>query len=210
MLASIAEEADKIGAAPLANINVSNLQADIEQWFGSEQVKRTATRTIGAGAKEGSAWGALLGLFASAKAEMKYSAERKSEVVEYRLRRVSDLVAICNRLLDACSQSLAAKSRKEWLLVIEDLDKTGISPQQLQELFIQYGTVFQDMRVNILFTIPVWLAYSPEAGRLPFPRYMIHDTPVFDRQHTPHESGRSAVSEVLEARFLRPCSRMAK
>src|ERR1017187_1483788 len=78
--------------------------------------------------------------------------------------------------------------------------KTGISPQQLQELFIQYGTVFQNLRVNMIFTIPVWLAYSPEANRLPFERHMIHDTPVYDRKHGSHESGRAAGQAVLEAR----------
>ncbi len=86
------------------------------------------------------------------------------------------------------------------MLIVEDLDKTGISAQQLQELFIQYGTVFRDLRISMLFTIPVWLAYSPEANRLPFDRFMIHDTPVYDRKHDPHEDGRAAVQAVLEAR----------
>jgi hypothetical protein len=94
------------------------------------------------------------------------------------------------------------KTGQEWLLVVEDLDKTGISPEQLQDLFVQYGTVFQDLRVSMIFTIPVWLAYSPEANRLPFDPYMIHDTPVYDQKHSPHERGRSAVQSVLEARVL--------
>ena len=206
MLAGVAAEAERLGAAPLTGIHLTNLFVDIQQWFGIEQVKETGTRTIGAGVevgagvKEGSPWAALLGLFASAKAEMKYASERKTEFVEYRLRKVSDLVGICNKLLEACSDALKERRKKEWLLVIEDLDKTGISPAQLQELFIQYGNVFQNLHVSMIFTIPVWLAYSPEANRLPFDRYMIHDTPVFDRKHGAHEQGREAVEEVLKAR----------
>jgi hypothetical protein len=146
--------------------------------------------------------GGLLGLFASAKAEMKYAADRKTEVVEYRLQRLPDLVDLCNRLIDVCNQTMLDKTGQEWLLVVEDLDKTGISPQQLQELFILYGTVFQDLRVNLIFTIPVWLAYSPEANRLPFERHMIHDTPVYDQGHLPHGDGRAAVQSVLEARVV--------
>ena len=69
----------------------------------------------------------------------------------------------------------------------------GPATDLLQELFIQYGTVFQDLRVNMIFTIPVWLAYSPEANRLPFERHMIHDTPVYDQKHGPHQHGRAAV-----------------
>jgi hypothetical protein len=103
-------------------------------------------------------------------------------------------------LINLCDESLKQKTGKEWLLVVEDLDKSVISPPQLQELFLQYGNVFQDLRVNMIFTIPVWLAYSAEANRLPFKRFTIHDTPVYDRQHNPHENGRAAVQTVLEAR----------
>jgi hypothetical protein len=133
---------------------------------------------------------------------MKYASDRNTQTIEYRLRRLPELVDHCNRLLDVCNQTLFDKTGKEWILVVEDLDKTGISPQQLQELFIQYGTVFQDLRVNMIFNIPVWLAYSPEANRLPFERHMIHDTPVFGPKHAPHEEGRAAVQAVLEARVL--------
>jgi hypothetical protein len=205
MLARLAEEADKLKAVPLGGIS-EHLVSDIERYFATEQVKRSGTRTIaagveaGAGMKGDSLWAGLLGLFASAKAEMKYAADRKAETIEYRLQRLPDLVDLCNRLIDVCNQTMLDKTGKEWLLVIEDLDKTGISPQQLQELFIQYGTVFQDLRVSMIFTIPVWLAYSSEASRLPFERHMIHDTPVYDRSHDPHENGRAAVQAVLEAR----------
>src|ERR1035437_6164975 len=206
MLVRLAEEADRMHAVPLEGVLSEHLVSGIQQWFGTEQVKKSRTETTavgveaGAGVKGDSLWAGLLGLFASAKAEMKYAADRKTETVEYRLKRLPDLVDLCNRLIDVCTQTMLEKTGQEWLLVVEDLDKTGISPQQLQELLIQYGTVFQDLRVNMIFTIPVWLAYSPEANRLPFERHMIHDTPVYDRKHGPHENGRAAVQTVLEAR----------
>jgi hypothetical protein len=206
MLARLAEQADRMNAIPLEGLLPAQLLSDIQQWFGTEQVKRTGTRTIGGEVKAGiglkgeSPWASLIGLFASATGEMKYAGERKKETVEYRLQRLQDLVGYCNRLINVCDEALKQKTRKEWLLVVEDLDKSVISPPQLQELFLQYGNVFQDLRVNMIFTIPVWLAYSAEANRLPFKRYTIHDTPVYDRQHNPHENGRAAVETVLEAR----------
>jgi len=195
-------------AVPLPGTLSEHLVSDIERWFGTEQVKKSRTETTavgveaGAGMKSDSLWAGLLGLFASAKAEMKYAADRRTDTIEYRLKRLPDLVDLCNRVIDVCNQTLLDKTGQEWLLVVEDLDKTGISPQQLQELFIQYGTVFQDLRVSMIFTIPVWLAYSSEANRLPFERYMIHDTPVYDKKHVPHEKGQAAVQAVLEARVL--------
>jgi hypothetical protein len=206
MLARLAEAADRLRMAPLGGLISERLVSEIEQWFGTELVKRSRTESTaagveaGAGIKGDSLWAGLLGLFASAKAEMKYAADRKTETVEYRLQRLPDLVDLCNRLIDACNQRLLEQTGREWLLVVEDLDRTGISPQQLQELFIQYGTVFDDLRVNMILAIPVWLAYSPEANRLPFRPCMINDTPVYDHKHAPHETGRAAVQAVLEAR----------
>ena len=131
MLARLAEAADGIKAIPIGGILSERLVSDIEQWFATEQVKKSRTGTIGAGVeggagvKEGSLWAGLLGLFASAKAEMKYAADRKTETIEYRLKRLPDLVDLCNRLMDACNQTLLDHTGKEWILVVEDLDKTG-------------------------------------------------------------------------------------
>jgi hypothetical protein len=206
MLARLAEAANEMNAIPLQGIRSEALVRDLTQWFATEQTKNNRTRTTGAevaagaGVKEGSPWATVFGLFVSAKAEMKYAAERKTETIEYRLQRLPDLIDLCNKLIDLSGETLREKTGKEWLLVVEDLDKSVISPQQLQDLFIQYGAVFENLRVSTIFTIPVWLAYSPEAIRLPGERYMIHDTPVYDRQHNPHEKGRAAVQKVLEAR----------
>ena len=206
MLARLAEEAGRRQAIPIGGLFSEDLDSDIAQWVAPQQIKKSRTESAGiaaeagAGVKEGSLWGQLLSIFASVKAEAKYAAERKTETIEYRLQRLPDLVKLCNRLIDACGQALRDKTGKEWILVVEDVEKTGSSPQQLQELFIQYGNVFQDLRVNLIFTIPVWLAYSSEAVRLPFDRYMIHDTPVYDRNHEADGDGRKAVETVLKAR----------
>jgi hypothetical protein len=206
MLARLAEQANDMNASALEGMLPPQLASDIQQWFATEQVKKTRTGAVsaeveaGLGVKGGSPWAALLGFFASAKADAKYAAERKTETVEYHLQRLPDLVDYCNRLINVCDQALKERTGKEWLLIVDELDKTGISPPQLQDLFIQYGNVFQDLKVNMIFTIPVWLAYSSEANRLPFKRYTIHDTPVYDRHHGPLDSGRAAVQKVLEAR----------
>ena len=204
MLARLAEEADRIGAVPFGG--VESLVSGIEQWFGSEQVREIRTRTSAAGVEAGggikgdSLWAGMLGLFASTKAEIRYAADRKEEVVKYRLNRLPELVALCNRLIGLCGDKMLEQNGREWLLIIEDLDKAVISPKELRELFTQYGNVFRDLHISMIFTIPVWLAYSSDAVRLPFERYMIPDTPVYDHSHAPHEEGRAAVQAVLEAR----------
>ncbi len=201
MMIRLAEEAKERGAPP--ELSVSK----IERLFDTEETKQSSSRDsavsaeAGAGVKDGSGWAALFNLFGSVKAEMKYSAERKSETKEYHFRRhLPDLVEACNQLINACNESLFAKEKREWILIIEDLERAGISPEQLKELFIQYGTVFTSLNVNMIFTIPIWLAYSQEAERLPLEKHMIYDTPVYKQDHSPHVDGRSAVQQVLEAR----------
>lgn len=142
----------------------------------------------------------LLENLASLKGEIKYAADRKSELVEYRLNRLSKLVELLNRLLDECNSVLKGKAGKEWLFVLEDFDKIGIPPERLREVFVTYGNVFQQLRAHMIITIPVWLGYSQEAQRLPFTPEMVPDTPVFDRFHVQHSEGRNALVRVLEAR----------
>jgi hypothetical protein len=154
-----------------------------------------------AGVKADSLWSKILPVFAQVKGEMKFAADRKQETVDYRLKRLPDLVQLANRLVDFCSETLRNLETREWLFVLEDFDRSGISGGQLQDVFIQYGTVFQDLRANLLFTIPVWLGYSADTARLPFPKTLIPDTPVFDRYHGPHREGRKAVHKVLCARI---------
>ena len=206
IMAEVAEEATKHQAIPATLPSIQRVLGEIQQFFGSEEAKQTNTRTIstaveaGAGVKDGSPWAALMGLFASLKMSARFAGERKTTVTEHQLKNVSDLVESCNRLLDLCGESLMKKTQRELLVIVEDLDKSPVSPGQLQELFLQYGPVFQALRVSIVFTIPVWLAYSPGAERLPLERFMINDTPVFNKQHEPHSAGRDAVQNVLKAR----------
>ncbi len=203
MMIRIIEEAEKHGARPHLS---AGMFSKIEALFNDEQVKTidqssaSASAEAGVGVSEHSLWGKLLNVFLSTKAALRIGVERKIEVTEHRLRRLPELAEACNELIDACSQSLFDKEKKEWILIVEDLEKMGISAQQLQELFIQYGSIFQTLRVNLLVTIPIWLGYSDEAARLPLDKHMLFDTPIFKQDHTPHYEGRKAVQQVLEAR----------
>ena len=69
IMAGVAEEAQKHQAIPAALTSIQRVLGEIQQFFGSEEAKQTNTRTTGAeveagaGAKDGSPWAALLGLF---------------------------------------------------------------------------------------------------------------------------------------------------
>jgi len=183
---------------------------EIWDWFATEKDIReqatnlSASLEAGAGVKEASLWSKVLGLFATLKGEIKFAATRKQEVVEYRISRLTDLIEIANRLLDECNRYLKESSGHEWLFIGEDFDRAGISKPRIEDLFITYANIFQDLRAHLIFTLPISLYYSSSAPRLPFPgncSFVIPDTPMFHPDHTPNHSGREVIQLALQARM---------
>jgi hypothetical protein len=204
MIKAVEETKAKVGAGLLENAEADSLIADLLRYFAEEKVTQVEKRTIGgevqAGVKADSLWWKILPVFASVKGEIKYASDRSDETIPYRLKRLPELVQLANRLLAFCADCLKRANGKEWLFILEDFDRFGISVRQLEEVFVQFGTVFQDLQANLIFTIPVWMSYSQDANRLPFPKSLIPDTPVYDRYHVKHQEGRQAVRAVLNSR----------
>jgi hypothetical protein len=190
---------------------------EIWEWFASEKDTRELAQNAaiplegfaialeaGGGAKQDSLWGKVLGLFATLKGEVKFASTRKTEVVEYRLTRLDTLITVTNRLLDECNQLLREQTNKQWLFIGEDFDRAGIPSDRIEDLFITYANIFQELRSHLIFTLPIGLYYSAKATRLPFSQdcsFVIPDTPMFNPDHTPRELGRAAVKTALAARM---------
>lgn len=183
---------------------------EIWDWFASEKETRelatqaTAKLEAGAGVKKDSLWAQVLGLFATLKGEIKFASTRKKEVVAYRITRLDTLIEVANRLLDECNLLLREATGKQWLFIGEDFDRAGIPSAQIEELFITYANIFQELRSHLIFTLPISLYYSAKAARLPFPghqSFVIPDTPMFDAAHQHNERGQGAVERALAARM---------
>ncbi len=182
---------------------------EIWEWFATEKdTQEQATNTAltidgGVGVKKGSLWEKILGLFANLKGEMKFSFNRKKEVTEYRFNRLPALIEIANRLLDDCNNLLSTVTGHEWLFIGEDFDKAGIPSPVIEELFINYADIFRQLRVHMIFSLPISLYYSGKAVELPFPTsFILPDTPMFHQDHQPNRGGQWAVADVLTARML--------
>ncbi|MGB3292274.1 MAG: hypothetical protein WBB01_04665 [Phormidesmis sp.] len=183
---------------------------EIWDWFSTEketrQLAEQAAVSIeaGAGAKEDSLWGKVLGLFATLKGEIKFASARTTEVITYRLTRLDLLIEVANRLLDECNDALRRTTGKQWLFVGEDFDRAGIPSTQIENLFITYANIFQELRSHLIFTLPISLYYSAKATRLPFAgdcSFVIPDTPMFNAAHVPNQAGQAAVVKALGARM---------
>jgi len=181
----------------------------ILDWFARETTTCQRMAQVGAGVEAGagieagSLFTRVLGLFARIKGEVKYSADRKVEIVEYRLQRVSELADLVNRLLDACLGLLRERTGKEWLFIIEDFEKFENLPQALEAvkvLLVDYANLLKELHAHIILTAPVAFRYSSAGLQLPFSYHLIPDTPVFHPDHQLHQEGRAAIREALDAR----------
>ena len=210
MMTQIVEETQK----PLAkggagqDLPESLLQL-ILNWFAEEtttrvnQVETALSAEAGAGPPQSSILAKISGLFASIKGEIKYASDRRREIVEYRLSRISSLVALLNRLLVTCNDLLRQQTGREWLFIGEDFDRSGIPFKLTDALFLNYANIFQDLNTHLIFTVPVGLVYSARRTRLPFSgdRHLcLPDTPVLHKDHTPHREGQAALASILERR----------
>jgi hypothetical protein len=182
---------------------------EIWNWFGTEKETLTrATQTgvemsAGAGVPAESLWAKALGLFASLKGEFKYSSVRQKETVAYRLSRLDTLIAAANHLVQECNKLLRKATGCEWLFIVEDADKAGVSRDSVMNFFVNYSNILRNLDAHWIFTIPIALGYSPSAGSLPAQQDMIMcvpDTMVFNPNHKPHSKGRAALCDVLSAR----------
>ena len=208
-------EVAKQTAAPISEGGAGHVPSDqrlkeIWDWFASEKETRELAREAslkieaGAGVSKDSMWQQVLGLFATLKGDIKFASSRKKEVISYRLTRLDTLIELANRLLDECNLLLREATGKQWLFVGEDFDRAGIPSVQIEDLFITYANIFQELRSHLIFTLPISLYYSAKAARLPFSghqSFVIPDTPMFDAAHQPNERGQGAIEKALATRM---------
>lgn len=144
-------------------------------------------------------------LFAKITASLKLSRQRTEKTVEYIFAGLSDLLEVVNRVFDECNNVLRDEKGQEWILAVEDFEKFGVDADSLRQLFIDNALLFDQLECHLLFVIPVALAHTEDAERMPFGRtnqYMIPDIPVYtQRDHEPDEKGISSLLDVINRRL---------
>jgi hypothetical protein len=91
---------------------------------------------------------------------------------------------------------------RELLIIGENFDKEQIPQRLLEDTFVQYSSLIRDLRLHLLFTLPVPFVYS-YADQLAFTRanrYPIYDVPVFQENHKKDDAGYRAVIDLMEKR----------
>ncbi|HEY6342679.1 MAG TPA: hypothetical protein VIY49_14390 [Bryobacteraceae bacterium] len=136
---------------------------------------------------------------------IKLGTTRERGKEEYELSFVSELVELMNRVLAECNRLLAKhQNGRQWVIVLEDFEKIGLSPSLVKDLFIGLRPSFEGFDADFIAVIPVWLQYSEDAGIvLPsnFQSFPIPDIPVYDRHHLENAEVIAALKAVVTARI---------
>ena len=140
------------------------LLAPVEKYFSTEEIRKTSTFEAGAQAAVGADTGILerlVGLFARISAEAKFNTRAERTAIASLRRRPSDLLAQANILFGAVRKAIESQ-QKRLLIIVEDLDKLGIA--QARDLFVNNHQLLTGVGCNVVYTIPIFLLYSPDKG----------------------------------------------
>ena len=203
MMVRLAEETKNVtGYAPAASLIKRLLE-----WFseGTEtefsEIKTAIEASAGIDTKD-TWWNKIVSAFVTVKGSLAYNGSRQQKVVQYKLTRIDGLIETANSILRNCNRLLRDYNGKQWLFAGESFDKTGIPSDKQIDLFLVYGaTIFGGLEANLIFNLPLALAFGERASELPsLSKLIIFDTPVYRPDKSPHKEGRAFVRTILEAR----------
>ena len=110
---------------------------------------------------------------------------RERGVEEYELSFVSELVNLMNRVLQECNRLLKKHQKgRQWVIVLEDLEKIGLTASALKDLFMGLRPSLQGLDGHFIVVIPIWLQYSEDAPIVLPPNFLpfvIPDIAVYRR-----------------------------
>ena len=185
------EKCDELGIVfHESGLMIDDLQTVLAPFFPELIGKADTSRTTG-----GAAELSFLGL---AKLSVRAEGQRKMEGVPAR-QTITALAASIERYLDVLRSRLPGY---QFLIVGENFDKEQIPPKLLVDTFVNYEGLLRDLRLHLLFTLPVPFvnAYGSELAFRMENRYAVYDVPVYGERHDYDSAGREALQDVIEKR----------
>ena len=173
-----------------AGTMTSDLQQMLTPFFPELQNKEQLTKTTGGSGE--------LSFLTLVKLGIRVEGQRKTDSVSPR-ETLAELSAVLERQISIAADRLP---EYELLVIGENFDKEQIPPPLLHDTFVQYSSVLRDLRLHLLFTLPVPFVYS-FGDQLAFRRenrYPVYDVPVCNEAHERDATGCEALIELLEKR----------
>jgi hypothetical protein len=173
-----------------AGIMATDLQETLAPFFPELQNKISKADTTGGSGE--------INLLQIVKLGIRVEGQRKVDSVNAR-ETLANLSAVIERQISIARERLP---EYELLVVGENFDKEQIPQSLLKDTFVQYASVLRDLRLHILFTLPVPFVYSfgEELSFRRENRYPVYDVPVCNQEHKRDDAGCKALIELMQKR----------
>jgi hypothetical protein len=130
---------------------------------------------------------------------LKYMTEERKRIRESTQEDISMLIDKLTQIID----EIEKQTKKEVLIIIDDIDKTGI--ELAKNIFYNYGKTLTQPKCNIIYTIPISLFYSPVFNQIKQDFGSADCLPnikISDIDCNPYQDGRNFLKSVIEKRML--------
>ena len=167
-------------------------------------VGKTAELSIEAGAKMGTPafFSSIIQLFTSAKSDLKYSSEKRTEYKEKINPRDEEWVSMLNTIADIVTEKLDGKQP---ILIFDDLDKLDNTVNNIEavwEIFSFKASLLTGPKFPVVYTFPISLFYDPRIASLEA-YYKLKILPMIELMTSdgkPNTSGNAVIRKILEMR----------
>lgn len=173
-----------------ADIMTADLQRALAPFFPELQGNEELTKITGGSGE--------LGLLNLIKLGIRVEGQRRVDSVSAR-ETLTGLSAVVEGQISIARERLP---EYELLVIGENFDKEQIPQSLLQGTFVQYASVLRDLRLHLLFTLPVPFVYSfgEDLSFRRENRYPVYDIPVCSQEHKRDGAGCRALIELMQKR----------
>lgn len=146
------------------NLDINQEYLDsINHWMDTTEIKEIRDKYLGAESEIGGDGKItipfLASFFTKFKASAKVSKSLKEVLTTNVEPKLSQLIDLCNQLINEIRSNLSSIGKKDMLLIMEDLDKVPLD--RAKELFFNYSKQLTLLQINCIFTYPIALFHSP-------------------------------------------------
>lgn len=191
------------------NLNVSEeYLKNVQSWLSQTEIKevneRISTDEVEAGGGINLSVPTVLSFFTKLRFSSKNSNSIKELISSKIEPRLSELIELCNSLIDEVKLAFAENksTKKGLLIIIEDLDK--LPPEHAEKIFLNYTSTFTRLKANLIYTFPFALYHNPKFNTISSYFHHILTLPmikVVEKNGEEYDSGIKIMQQMVTQRM---------
>jgi hypothetical protein len=176
----------------------------VQDWVQTTEIQQISDKYLGIEAEAGAEMGIpfFKNFFAKFKASARLSRSLKEILKQDVEPRLSQLVELCNELINEINSTIINKGKKGIVIIIEDLDKIPLERARL--LFCNYSSQLVAIKTNIIYSFPVSLYNSIHFNTIKQHYTFVYELPMIkthNRDGSEFSEGVKMLTDIAEKRM---------